>query len=698
MYTRLLAITLLVISVAAQALPQQLHQQAPAQPEPQDEDTIRIGTGAVQMDVIVTDKSGRRINGLTEADFELLDEGVPQPLDFFSAIESSRVTRNRSIRAGDGSEVRVSAARSLLATPFKGRHIALFVDDYNLSNEGLLRAREAIIKYISTELSSNDRVALISTAGALGLSQQFTGDRQALLSSLKRIVARGSIYDRARDGSLRISPAEAVRVDRGDAFVLQTVVERARSEEIGYQVMTQQSIEQIIRDSSRALVAQMASGTLNTLRTLSNLIHGMSELPGRKVVLMLTESLITGGGSTESVTSQVIQTVDQARRAGVSVYALDLAGLTSRVSAEERRPQGLRTNSDSYFSTFENLDAAYGLVVGTGGQLISNTNNLSAGIQDALEDSSTYYVIGFTPTTPPDNKFHKLTVTVKGRPDLVVRTRRGYLSVNHETARGTSTELVSALLSPVPRTELPLEVVANVLPRAGKQVVITGLHVGNRSITLPPSGAPDPGAAYEVIAWVFGWGSDKPVGVLQKTFTFDPVKEADAFNKLKTEGFALVKEFVEFEPGHYQIRAVVREKTTGKVGSGSQFFEVPDIKSKKTPSLSSLVLNPAGEVGFGGHNSFRPGSDVDLQFLLYNPPRDILELVQRVRLINAQGRVLLNANLPAARPQAAGDPAQAVQKTRLKLPAARGRYMLLVNVVGQKGKIDLERRADFVIE
>ncbi|HVF92100.1 MAG TPA: VWA domain-containing protein [Blastocatellia bacterium] len=695
MYMKVVAFAFLISSIGASALPRQ---NPPAQAEQKDDDTIRIGTGAVQMDVIVTDKSGRRINGLTEADFELLDEGIAQPLDFFSAIESLRVKRSRSMRAADGSEVNVSSARSLLASPFKGRHIAIFIDDFNLSNDGLLRARAAIIKYISTELSSNDRVALISTAGALGLSQQFTSDRQALLSSLKRIVARGSIYDRARDISLRISEAEAVRIDRGDGVVLQTVAERARSEDISYQVMPQATIEQIIRTSSRGLVAQMAAGTLNALKTLTNLIQGMSELPGRKVVLMLTESLISGGGSSESVTSQVLQVVDRARRAGVSIYALDLHGLTSRVNAEERRPQGLRTNPDSYFSTFESLDAAYTLVVGTGGELIANTNNLSAGLQEALEDSSTYYVIGFTPTTQPDNRFHRLAVNVKGKPDLIVRTRRGYLAINHDTARGTGAELVSALLSPVPRTELPLEVVANVVPRAGKQVVITGLHVGSGSITLPSSEAADPGAAYEVVAWVFGAGSDKPVGVLQKTFTFDPVKEADAFKKLKTDGFALVKEFVELEPGNYQLRAVVREKGTGKVGSGSQFFEVPDLKNKKTPSMSSLVLSPAGEVGFGGHNSFRPGSEVDLQFLLYNPPKDILELVQRVRLINAQGRILLNANLPAAKPSDSGNPAQAVQKTRLKLPPARGRYMLLVNVVGQKGKIDLERRADLVIE
>ena len=63
-------------------------QQQPKTPQEPIE-TIRVGTTAVQMDLVVTDKSGRRINGLTADDFVLLDDGKQQTIDYFTAIEGS---------------------------------------------------------------------------------------------------------------------------------------------------------------------------------------------------------------------------------------------------------------------------------------------------------------------------------------------------------------------------------------------------------------------------------------------------------------------------------------------------------------------------------------------------------------------------------------------------------------------------------
>ena len=149
--------------------------------------------------------------------------------------------------------------------------------------------------------------------------------------------------------------------------------------------------------------------------------------------------------------------------------------------------------------------------------------------------------------------------------------------------------------------------------------------------------------------------------------------------------------------GAYQIRAVVREKTTGLMGTGYQFFEVPDVENTKTVSLSSVLLTPTGQTGFNGTNSFKAGTEMDMQFVIYNSPRDISGLEQRVILSDEQGRTLMSAALPVNGP-GSGPSAQAVQATRLRVPATRGRYAVMVTFKGAKGKIDIERRADFVVE
>jgi hypothetical protein len=383
----------------------------------------------------------------------------------------------------------------------------------------------------------------------------------------------------------------------------------------------------------------------------------------------------------------------------VSVYALDSAGLRTKstTASEYVTGAGLQTratNSDFVFSDFENLSAARALVAGTGGQLFANTNDIEAGIERAVQDSSSYYVLGFRPTLL-DNKFHRLIVMVKDRPDLIVRTRRGYLALNQETIGGTGAELVAVLVSPVPHVDLPLEVVANVVPKGNEQIIIPGLHIGRNYLTLPELTAADQIVAFEVLAWVFAAGHDKPVGVIQRTISYDLAKEAETRAKLKSNGFVFVPgQPLTLPPGAYQIRAVVREKSTGLLGTGYQFFEVPDVANAKIASMSSVMLTPVGQTGFNGAHSFKPGAEMDIRFVIYNLPKDTSDLEQRITLVDEHARTLMFASLPLA----FANSTPALQGTRLNVPTARGHYGLVVTLQGAKGKIDLERRADLVVE
>src|SRR5687767_15432327 len=51
--------------------------------------TFRVGVDLVHFAVVVTDKQGQPILGLTEADFELLEEGKPQRIKFFTAGDAA---------------------------------------------------------------------------------------------------------------------------------------------------------------------------------------------------------------------------------------------------------------------------------------------------------------------------------------------------------------------------------------------------------------------------------------------------------------------------------------------------------------------------------------------------------------------------------------------------------------------------------
>lgn len=683
------------------------------------EDTVRVGIAAVQVEAIVTDKSGRRINGLTAADFRLIDEGASQELHFFLASEGTHanVGGKRERTQSDGAGVTTSgASNSPLVKPFLGRYVALVFDDLNISPENFLRSRRALTEYINNKLSDYDLVALVATAGSLGSLQQFTNDKQRILTAVDRIASQSGHSERYRDRLFRITPAEAVRIDAGDEAILNSVARRVSTESFADSTSSgsvfdpaagrasvrdadTESVKNRIRGVARSIVAQAGADTRNLLNTLRNLFQGMADLPGRKIVVITTESFATLGGSTDDVSNQLIQLIELARKSGVSVYALDAGGLrTQSTSATEYiTGTGLQqrtTTSTSSYTEFENLGAARTLIAGTGGTFIGNTNDLAAGLDRALEDSSNYYVLGFRPSNL-DNKFHRLNVTIKDRPDLIVRTRRGYLAINQETVRGTNTELAAALISPVPHVDLPLEVLANVVPKANEQAVIVGLHVGRNYLTLPEASVTDHVAAYELLTWVFAAGKDQAVAVIRHTLNYD-VTDPAVMQKLKTVGVVFVPALpLTLPPGPYQIRAVIREKITGALGSGYQFFEVPDISNTKVVSVSSIVLTAADQAGFNGTNSFRRGAEIDLKYLVYNLPKQIENLTQRVKLIDAKGKLWMDSPLPMV---SGSNPQFAPQGTRLTLPTARGRYAVLVNLSDAKSKIDVERRADLVID
>jgi VWFA-related protein len=726
MCKRILSILLALIFIAPAVRPQQSQ---PAPPKPEQEETVRIGTAVVHVDVIVTDKTGRRITGLNASDFQMLDENKPASLDYFAAIEGSRVSRSENPggqpAAAGSAQPAPDPSQSTLLRPYPGRHIALVIDDTTMSNENFTRTRLALADYVNNKLGPSDMAAVVSIGGRMGSSQQFTSDKQLLLSAINRLTAASNRSQQMRD-TFNLSYVEAVRINAGDKDVLEAVARRASAQTLANQTSSGTIADQTvggrrgggegedegtdaseagllrarIRNAAQTRISEIASDSRNTTKALSSLFKGMADLPGRKVLLLLSESFVTLGGTTEDQSNQMIQLIEQARRSGISVYALDAGGLrtNSALASEQLTGVDIRARDlagSTTYSDFENMSAARMVATGTGGSIISNTNDIVGGLDRAVEDSSSYYVIGFRPAAL-DNKFHRLSVTVKGKPDLQVRTRRGYLAVNQETVRGTGAELAAALMSPVPLFELPLEVVARVVPQGGAQSVQLGFHVGRNYLNLPAQTAADQTASYELIAAVFASGKDEPDGGVKRTITLDLSKPEER-QKLTTAGLIYVPQPLSLPPGQYQVRAVIREKTSGAVGSAYQFFEVPNTSDRKAVSASSLLLGEAGQTGFSGANTFKPNSEIDARYVLYNPPKDLGDLTQRVRLLDTQGRVLMDSPLAFAT-AAAGDQSAAPQGTRLKTPPRRGRYSLIFSVQDKKGKVDIERRADFTVE
>ncbi len=126
----------------------------PPTPSPQDE-VVRVYTELVQTDVMVFDKQGKFVNGLTRDNFELRIDGKLREIQAFEQIT-----------AGSDEESQLAAARGATSINLKrpvpldrGRIVLFFVDDFHMDLQGLNATRKVITAFIDKEMGQNDQAA-----------------------------------------------------------------------------------------------------------------------------------------------------------------------------------------------------------------------------------------------------------------------------------------------------------------------------------------------------------------------------------------------------------------------------------------------------------------------------------------------------------------------------------------------------------
>ena len=149
------------------------------------EDVVRISTNLVQVDVTVTDKSGKVVRGLKPEDFEIYENGQKEPISNFSFINNSRETTSAPEKTSERQQVVLPPAP--VRPEQVRRTIALVVDDLSLSFESTYYARRALKKFVDEQMQDGDLVAIIRTGGGVGALQQFTTDKRQLYAAIEKV-------------------------------------------------------------------------------------------------------------------------------------------------------------------------------------------------------------------------------------------------------------------------------------------------------------------------------------------------------------------------------------------------------------------------------------------------------------------------------------------------------------------------------
>jgi VWFA-related protein len=699
-----------------------LGQNAQKQTKPQSDDVVRVFTELVQTDVMVFDKQGNFVPGLTRDNFEIKIDGQVRPIQFFEQVSAGTSNEEAQLAAARGAAT--GETNTKIVPLDRGRTVFFYIDDFHLDHGSFVSSKKVITDFIDNEMGQNDQAAIATATGQIGFLQQLTSDRTVLHLALDRFNPRSySVADLDRPN---MSEYEAMLIDNNDLDIFEYFIEETIR--VNGQ-MSRDMAASIVRNRAQTMLSQAAMFNANTLAGLESLVRNVKELPGRKILFFLSNGFLVQNRRGDA-TTRLQRITSTAAKSGVVIYSIDARGLNgSSFDASQPGtfdPSGrvARATGGERFATQDGLNA---LARDTGGRPIFNTNDFKSGIKGAIRETSVYYLLAWKPDTDnqKNGRFRNIQVNVVGRSDLTVRVRKGFFDVEGppattaEVPKPTTpveenkvivSKLREAILAPFPKTALPVILGVNYYDSVSKGATLA------TSVQIPGE------------FLVFGPREGKTEAVLDITGVYFDDKgqaKADFYERLVTtapspeeaknyRGDVTYTYPANLSPGIYQVRVAARDYKSGRAGSAQAWIEIPDL-SKKKLSLSSLLLgertqsmmatasNPgdAGTVLISPSHRFRRDSMMRFIVFAYNSTaaqsdRQVDVAVQ-VQVIRDDQPVLTTA-LRKINTEGVTDLTRIPYAAEVPLTDLQtGRYLLQVTLIDRIAKQSSSRQTHFDI-
>ena len=535
------------------AAPQQTGQNTP--PEGKGTAKIAVSTQLVVEAVVVKDKKGNPIEGLTAKDFIVAENGVPQAIRFCEHQELAGAQSAAPVAPSKPEDIKIyhDLARTRISPETPGnirykdrRLLALYFDMSAMPPSDQLRALAAAQKFIRTQMTSADLVSILRySGGAVDVLLDFTGERNRLLSVIATlIVGEGQGSDESTD--------DASTSDTGAAF-------------------GQDDSEFNIFNTDRQLAA---------LETAAKMLGQLSE---KKSLVYFASGLRLNGADNQA---QLHATIDAAIRAGVSFWPIDARGLVAQTplgDATKGSPgnMGMYSGASALAVTAsfqQSQDTLYALAGDTGGKALLDYNDLTRGIVEAQQTVSSYYILGYyTSNAAQDGKFRRIKISLNSNLSANLDYRQGYYAgkqFSKFTAADKERQLEDALMLDDPITELTIamEIDYFQLNRAEYFVPIV-VKIPGRELAIAKRG----GAERTLIDFIgevkddYGSSDRTAIELSKRPIEYDT-------------GFTLL-------PGKYTIKFLARDAETGRIGTYQTSFVIPNLnKEEKRIPISSVVL------------------------------------------------------------------------------------------------------------
>jgi VWFA-related protein len=534
---------------------------------------ITVNTQLVVETVSVTDKNGKPIEGLTAKDFVVTEDGVVQTVSFCEYQKMQEAAPAAPVAAvapapapaPAGDQV-APVTRGQIAPERPGdvrykdrRLLALYFDMSAMPVPDQLRAQAAAVKFIRTQMAPQDLMAILSFSDGVHVLRDFTDNRDDLQKTVDKLFvgeAQGFEFTDDDDSS----------ADTGTAF-------------------GEDDTEFNLFNTNRQLAA---------LQTAAKMLGALNE---KKVLIYFASGLRLSGVDNQA---QFQATTNAAIRANVSLYSIDARGLVAQAplgDATMGSPGGLGMYSGrSALAAANNFqqsqDTLYALAADTGGKALLDNNDLSVGIVQAEQSISSYYILGYYSANQNlDGRFRRIKITYSGDLSAKLNYRQGYWAgkeFGKFTAVDKERQLQDALMLGDPITELTIAMEVDYFQlNSAEYYVPVVMKIPGSELAL----ARRRGAEHTLIDFI---------GEVKDEYGATMANVRDKVDiKLTGETAAqLARQPVQYDtgftllPGAYTFKVLARDDETGRIGTYTKNFVIPNLnKELKRIPISSVVLS-----------------------------------------------------------------------------------------------------------
>jgi hypothetical protein len=355
-------------------------------------------------------------------------------------------------------------------------------------------------------------------------------------------------------------------------------------------LVSPQSARQLVIERAQMMVMQAAPDTDNTLILLEGLMRTAAQLPGRKIVFLISDGFYLNDRKSGS-RDRIKRITDAAGRAGVVIYTLDARGIISEsLDVTNNRPvdsQGLASNIGEVAASQDGLNALAG---DTGGRAFRNTDApMAQWVDKVLDETSNYYLLAWRPDSEEQKrgKFNHIEASIVLRPDLKVRLRNSYFKTaplpilttrkrsEKDPVKAREDDMRMVIDAPVSQRQIPTDLALGFeqMPGVGTKVSAT-IQIGRDALSFDLNDGKR--VADLDIGGIFYDSKGKPVSSFVGRLKIFPAPESSSVTKSSQAVYSF---YAWLPAGLYQVRVGVRDLKSGRIGSAMQWIEVPSISA-----------------------------------------------------------------------------------------------------------------------